>query len=74
MKDKICCPDMKHHLEFKCDIHKDKFDCPDNIIYHSETKNNYGIIIHDGGNSFIEINFCPWCGEKINSEGNEPNP
>jgi len=24
----------------------------------------YGIIIHDGGGSFYEINFCPWCGKR----------
>ena len=24
-----------------------------------------GIIIHDGGQSFIKINYCPWCGRKL---------
>jgi hypothetical protein len=23
------------------------------------------MIVHDGGSSFIEISFCPWCGAKL---------
>ncbi|MBP6758172.1 MAG: hypothetical protein KA133_02870 [Flavobacterium sp.] len=68
MKKEFCCESMKYHIEFKCDIHKDPFDCPDKIINYSKKQNVYGIIIHDRGNSFIEINFCPWCGTKINIE------
>ena len=56
---------MKYHLEHKCDVHKDDFDCPDKIIYSSKKENEFGIIIHDGGTSFIEIKYCPWCGKKI---------
>ena len=51
---------MKYHIEYKCDTHKYSFDCPDKIINYSEKQNIYGIIIHDGGSSFIEIEFCPW--------------
>jgi hypothetical protein len=25
----------------------------------------FGLPIHDGGSSFIKINFCPWCGKKL---------
>lgn len=57
---------MKYHIEYKCDIHKDPFDCPDKIINYSKKTETCGIIIHDGGSSFIEIKFCPWCGENIN--------
>lgn len=63
---------MIYHLNFKCDIHKDAFECPDNIIYHSKKLDTTGIIIHDGGTSFIEINYCPWCGKNLNT--NELNP
>jgi hypothetical protein len=65
MENEICCDTMKYHLEFKCDIHKDDFDCPDKIIYSSKKNKEFGIIIHDGGTSFIKIKFCPWCGKKI---------
>lgn len=56
---------MQYHLEYKCDIHKDSFECPDNLIFKSKKNKDYGIIIHDGGNSFITIKFCPWCGKKL---------
>ena len=25
----------------------------------------YGLIIHDGGSSYIDIKYCPWCGSKL---------
>ncbi|MBK6984864.1 MAG: hypothetical protein IPH32_08930 [Bacteroidetes bacterium] len=62
---KFCCESMQYHLEYKCDIHKDAFECPDNLIFKSKKNKDYGIIIHDGGNSFITIKFCPWCGKKL---------
>ncbi len=62
---KTCCETMKYHLDFKCDIHKDRFLCADAILYKSGKNKKIGIIIHDGGSSYIEIEFCPWCGKKI---------
>ncbi|WP_211290371.1 DUF6980 family protein [Flavobacterium croceum] len=61
---------MKYHSEFKCDIHKDDFDCPDKIIYSTKKNKEFGIIIHDGGTSFIKIKFCPWCGKKLKNKSN----
>ena len=60
-----CCETMNYHLDFKCDIHKDDFDCPDKIIYLSKKNKEFGIIIHDGGSSYIKIKYCPWCGSKL---------
>jgi hypothetical protein len=34
------------------------------IIYNSKF-DEYGIKIMDGGSSSIEINYCPWCGERL---------
>lgn len=68
MKKEFCCESMKYHIEYKCDVHKDPFDCPDKIIYHSKKHNNFGIMIHDGGSSFIEIEFCPWCDKKFENK------
>ena len=63
---KYCCSQMESHAEHQCAMHPDPFDCPDNLIYRSDEA-RYGIIIHDGASSFIEISFCPWCGKKLKS-------
>jgi gamma-glutamylcyclotransferase (GGCT)/AIG2-like uncharacterized protein YtfP len=60
-----CCENMTAQLNLKCDEHPDPFSCPDNLIYHSAQTNQYGLIIHDGGSSFSEIIFCPWCGADL---------
>jgi len=31
----------------------------------SEVFNEYGLVVHDGGTSSVEISFCPWCGTKL---------
>lgn len=35
------------------------------VIYHDERFDEYGIIIHEGGQSYITITHCPWTGEKL---------
>jgi hypothetical protein len=56
---------MQNQVTYKCDQHQDPFSCPDNIIYYLEKFDEYGIIIHDGGQSFNCISFCPWCGSSL---------
>lgn len=34
------------------------------IIYIPKFR-EYGVKILDGGTSFLEINYCPWCGNKL---------
>jgi hypothetical protein len=29
----------------------------------------YGLYVHDGGSSVIEILYCPWCGKKLLRSG-----
>ncbi len=65
---KYCCQKLKEKVEYICDKHPDPFDCPDNLIYYSNSLNVYGLIVHDGGSSFIQIDFCPFCGTKLNIE------
>jgi hypothetical protein len=60
-----CCETMQHNATHKCEQHPNPFDCPDNLIYHNERSNQFGLIIHDGGGSFISIQFCPWCGKQL---------
>ncbi|MGG1220530.1 hypothetical protein ABE236_24085 [Priestia endophytica] len=62
---KHCCDDMEYHANFKCDIHKTPFECPDHLILFDKKYNDYGLIVHDGGSSTIEMSFCPWCGKKL---------
>jgi hypothetical protein len=60
-----CCEQMTKRVNHRCEQHPNVFDCADNLIYHSEQSDKYGIIVHDGGSSFILINYCPWCGTKL---------
>lgn len=60
-----CCEIMNGQIEAACKEHSSPFDCADNVIYYSQKLNEYGLIIHDGGNSFITIKFCPFCGTKL---------
>lgn len=56
---------MEKRVEFVCVEHLSPFECADNLIYYSHTFDEYGLIIHDGGSSFITIDFCPFCGTKL---------
>ena len=58
-----CCDRMDHDLNQSCDVHETRSDCPDALI--KVVRGGYGLIIHDGGSSVIEISFCPWCGSKL---------
>lgn len=64
-----CCEDMKRNVEARYKMHPDPFDCPDNLIHcgcsRLRRRYEYGIIIHDGGGSFVLINYCPWCGADL---------
>ncbi len=60
---KECCDQMTSDLEQKCELHPSRFECPDALI--AKGKSGYGIIVHDGGTSSIEIKFCPWCGSAL---------
>lgn len=62
---KYCCDDMKEKVEYQCDIHDSRFDCPDCLITYIPKHDKYLLIIHDGGSSGIRIDYCPWCGKKL---------
>ncbi|RAR73889.1 hypothetical protein CLV55_103209 [Flavobacterium aciduliphilum] len=38
MEKEACCETMKYHINYKCDIHKNPFDCPDAVIYSSKKR------------------------------------
>ena len=55
-----CCLEMAYHLAFPGNR-----DDIDQIINHFTEAKEFGIPIHDSGSSHIKINFCPWCGTKL---------
>jgi hypothetical protein len=60
-----CCEDLRREAERTCDQHPDRFACPDCLIHYSPKFREYGLIVHDGGTSFIVIRYCPWCGTRL---------
>jgi hypothetical protein len=60
-----CCEDMVREVEQACGQHPNRFDCSDCIVHYSAARHEYGLIVHDGGESFIRIQFCPWCGTTL---------
>ena len=60
-----CCATLREKAEYRCELHPDPFDCPDNVIYANLETNTVGLIIHDGGSSFYSISYCPWCGTRF---------
>lgn len=56
---------MTEQVEHTCDTCKDSFECPDALIYYDPKLAEYGIIVHNGGESYVTINFCPFCGAKL---------
>jgi hypothetical protein len=60
-----CCDDMRERLAHRCAQHENPFDCPDNLVFCSPKFSEYGLIVHDGGPSYIRIAFCPWCGARL---------
>jgi hypothetical protein len=63
----FCCEFMKLNVEQKCEQHAEPMDCPDNLIHWKirGKRLRVGLIIHDGGHSFVQISYCPWCGQRI---------
>ena len=65
MTKKHCCEAITNKVNYVCKEHKSPFECPDRVIYYSSKFNEYGLIVHDGESSSIEISYCPWCGTKL---------
>jgi hypothetical protein len=60
-----CCQQMNNQVNLACVRHADQFECPDALVHYSPKFDEYGLIIHDGGASSIQIGYCPWCGAKL---------
>lgn len=64
-----CCGALKQHVEHRCSVHPNPFDCPDHVVVYLPQFDEFGLVIRDGGNgsgeSYLEIVYCPWCGTKL---------
>lgn len=61
----FCCEQMADNIEASIDANgENKFGDVD-VIINKRADGIYGIPVHDGGTSVIEINHCPWCGSKL---------
>ncbi|GAB3968757.1 hypothetical protein GCM10029978_038780 [Actinoallomurus acanthiterrae] len=60
-----CCDTMRRQLDWRCHRHTDPYDCADAVIVYVAKFREYGLIIHDGGSSYIGIGYCPWCGSRL---------
>lgn len=67
-----CCADMTLSAGFTCDDHPGEkvWQCPDYLVAYRASQDLYGLVIHDRGESFMEIMYCPWCGARL-PEGKE---
>lgn len=60
-----CCQTMTHQVNYDSEEYSNQIDFHDNLIKYNDQFDEYRIIIHNGGNSSIAINYCPWCGLKL---------
>lgn len=60
-----CCDDMHKALHFTCEQHSDPYECGDYALIYHPLFCEYGLIIRDGGMSYLLIDYCPFCGSKL---------
>jgi ribosomal protein S27AE len=63
--DTHCCEMMQSNVDRTCADHPSRYDCPDCLIEYWSAAKKYGLIVHDGGKSIVQIDFCPWCGSGL---------
>ena len=59
-----CCDRMLVELGRGCE-HTTRYECPDALVEYLSNFDEYGIIVHDGGSSIVQIIYCPWCAAKL---------
>jgi hypothetical protein len=60
---RYCCTHMAYYLIEDKKSKKNPEVNYDSIV--TQRKADFGIPIHDGGNSYIKIEYCPWCGKEL---------
>jgi hypothetical protein len=61
--DDFPCVHVAYHSLLNCGVHQNAWECPDVALVRVD--GIFGIPVRDGGSSFIEINYCPWCGQSL---------
>jgi uncharacterized protein DUF6980 len=56
---------MRDEVQHRCAEHPDPYDCPEHLVQYVPNFDEYGLIVHDGGASYVEIAYCPWCGTRL---------
>ena len=60
----FCCESMEYYCGLAAGNAED-FRLSDAIMLYIDKFDEYGIPVHDGGESYIDIRYCPWCGKKL---------
>ncbi|ELT9178282.1 MULTISPECIES: DUF6980 family protein [Enterococcus] len=60
-----CCENMNNFTKDDNGLNSELYQNPDVLIVYIPKYDEYGLIIHDGEESSIEINYCPWCSTKL---------
>jgi hypothetical protein len=60
-----CCEALAAQLNWSCDKHASPSECPDALV-GCFADGRFGLFVHDGGTSYVEIKYCPWCGARLN--------
>ena len=56
-----CCSSMTTAVNYTCPNGHERFDCPDQLLHYCAPFDEYGLIVHDDGASYLLIKHCPWC-------------
>lgn len=63
-KRKFCCAQMEAQMNIECVDHEPGH-CPDAVVTVHHSPCTFGIRVNDGGSSYLVINYCPWCGKRL---------
>ena len=65
-----CCEILAYYLERECPIHEHPWDCPDRLFYRA-ADGEIGIVLRDGGSSFVTMLYCPFCAQELPFNGTD---
>ncbi len=63
-----CCLMMANQVYLSYNENGDLENANSDVIINKWKDGTFGIPIHDGGPSIVKINFCPWCGENLETD------
>jgi hypothetical protein len=62
---------MQAQIDATCRDHPELSQCADSVVgkwpggRNGMPEPTYGLRVHDGGDSFLQIEYCPWCGQSL---------